>query len=31
LLALLPAEKDDAGVLDLLNKYKEGEDDASNH
>ena len=30
LLAILPAEKDDAGVLDLLNKYKEGEEDASN-
>ena len=30
LLAILPAEKDDAGVLDLLEKYKRGEDDASN-
>ena len=30
LLAILPAEKDDAGVLDLLNRYKQGEDDASN-
>lgn len=29
LLAILPAEKDDAGVLDLLSKFK-GEDDASN-
>ena len=26
LLAVLPAEKDDAGVLDLLNRFKDGED-----
>ncbi len=26
LLAVLPTEKDDAGVLDLLNRFKDGED-----
>ena len=30
LLAVLPAEKDDTEVLDLIKRYKEGEENASN-